>query len=89
MPARRYAVRSISSCAWGFGAVRPLLKPSLLAELPLIRQYTGRSRSSATLNGASTTDPPPSLRTIPLARASNALHRPSGETAPSCSTAVK
>ncbi len=63
MPARRYAVRSIFSCACGFGAVMPLLRPSLLEELPLIRQYTGRSRSSATLSGASTTTPAPSPRT--------------------------
>ena len=44
---RAQAIRSICSCACGFGAVRPLLKPSLLTRCRGSRSRSSRRRASA------------------------------------------
>ena len=60
----------------------------MLTALPRITQYTGSPAARAADSGFSTTTPPPSPRTYPLARASKVKQRPSGDSAPNAATAA-
>ena len=61
------------------GTVRPVLVPSWLSAEPRITPQIRSPSASASLSLFSTTIPQPSPRTKPLAEASKALHRPSGD----------
>ena len=77
------ASRISRTCDGPFGAVSPLLRPSWLIALPRIPNSPSPSPFS------SITAPHPSPRTYPLARASNVLQRPSGESIPALPKARK
>ncbi len=79
-PASRQT-RSISAlCDSRLGTVMPAVRPSWLTPLARITAWMGSPARSAAASGLSSTTPTPSARTNPSAAASNALHRPSGET---------
>ncbi len=88
------ATRALASAFWGiaccestFGVVRPCARPFWFTAEPRISPRMGSPSRCASGSSLSTTIPPPSPRTNPLAAASKVLHRPSGESA--CVVAVR
>ncbi|MEQ1506347.1 MAG: hypothetical protein ABMB14_29220 [Myxococcota bacterium] len=82
-PAFRSAARITACWAAPFGAVSPLLRPSWFTAVPRITATIRSPSASASASRFSTTRPAPSPRPYPSADASNVLHRPSGDSAPS------
>ena len=89
MPASAYARRSTSTCASGFGAVRPLEWPSELVAEPLITASTSSPSAMASSTRLSTMKPAASARTKPSASSENALILPVGLITPSSANAVE
>ncbi len=65
-------------CDGPFGAVRPLLAPSWLIELPRITASTGWPLRRASDRRSTSSMPAPSDQPVPSAASANALQRPSG-----------
>ncbi|SKX74125.1 Uncharacterised protein [Mycobacteroides abscessus subsp. abscessus] len=77
-----YAERSTSTWASGFGAGRPLERPSELTAEPATTARTVSPSRRASAMRLSTNSPPPSARIMPSASAENALMWPSLACAP-------
>lgn len=85
---RRCASRINCSCAVPLGTVSPSAAPSLLTAVPRITPWIRLPSARAADSGLSTTTPPPSPGTKPLARASKVYETPSGDSAPKRSSVV-
>ena len=70
------------SCAGPSGTVSPTLAPTWLTAEPRTTPQMRSPSASAALSRFNTTTPQPSPRTNPLAPASKALQRPSGDNMP-------
>ncbi len=78
-PALASAARITRSCEGPLGAVRPFEAPSWLVAEPRIVASTSCPLASASESRSSSSRPTPSHQAVPLAAASKALQRASGE----------